>query len=38
MYHDGFMGGMGYNWIYFIVIIVLIVFILMRFTNQNKKK
>ena len=38
MFHDGFMGEMGNNWIFWIPLIVLIVFLLMRFTNKNKKK
>lgn len=36
MFHDGFMGGMGYGWIFWIAIIALIVFLIIRFTNQNK--
>jgi putative membrane protein len=36
MFHDGFMGGMGYGWIFWIVIIALIVFLIIKFTNQNK--
>ena len=37
MFHDGFMNGMGYNWIFWIGVIVLFVYFLSRFTNQNKK-
>jgi putative membrane protein len=41
MVHDGFMGGMGYGygwifWIAIIAIIALTVFLIIRFTNQNK--
>ncbi|MCJ7555134.1 MAG: SHOCT domain-containing protein [Ignavibacteriaceae bacterium] len=36
MFHDGFMGGMGYGWIFWIAIIALIVFLIIKFTNQNK--
>jgi len=36
MFHDGFMGGMWYGWIFGIVIIALIVFLIFKFTNQNK--
>lgn len=36
MFHNGFMGGMGYGWIFWIAIIAFIVFLVMRFTNVNK--
>jgi hypothetical protein len=37
MFHDGFMNGMGYNWIIWIAVIALIIYLINRFTNQNKK-
>lgn len=37
MFHDGFMNGMGYNWIIWLAVIALIVFLIIRLTNQNKK-
>ena len=37
MFHDGFMNGMGYNWIIWVAVIVIIVYFLSRFTNQKKK-
>lgn len=36
MFHNGFMGGMGYGWIFWIAIITFIVFLVLRFTNGNK--
>jgi hypothetical protein len=37
MFHDGFMNGTGYNWIFWIAVIALIIYLINRFTNQNKK-
>ena len=37
MFHDSFMNGMGYNWIFWVAVIVLFVYFLSRFTNRNKK-
>lgn len=36
MFHDGFMGGMWFGWIFWIVIIALIVFLIIRFTDQKQ--
>jgi len=36
MSHDGFMGGMGYGWIFGIVIIVLIVWLIVNQSNKKK--
>ncbi len=36
MFHDGFfMGGMWFGWIFWIVIIGLVVYLIIRFTNQS---
>lgn len=38
MFHDGFMGGMGYGyfWIFGIVIIVLLVWLIVNQSNKKK--
>lgn len=36
MFHDGFMGGMGYGWIIGIVIIVLLVWLIVNQSNKKK--
>jgi putative membrane protein len=34
MFHDGFMGGMWFGWIFWIVIIAIIVWAILRFTQK----
>ena len=36
MFHDGFMGGgMWFGWLFWIVIIGLVIFLIVRLTNQK---
>lgn len=35
MFHDGFMGGMWFGWIFWIAIIGLVIYLIVRLTNQR---
>lgn len=38
MFHDGFfMGGMWFGWIFWIIIIGAVVYLIVRFNNQNNR-
>jgi hypothetical protein len=36
MFHDGFMNGMGYNWIIWVAVIALIAFLITKLSNKKK--
>ena len=36
MFHDGFMNGMGNNWIIWVAVIALIVFLITKLSNKKK--
>ncbi|MCF8241557.1 MAG: SHOCT domain-containing protein [Melioribacteraceae bacterium] len=38
MFHDGFMGGMSFGWLFWIVVIVLVVYLIVRFANQQNTR
>ncbi len=37
MFHDGFMGGMWYGWIFWLVIIAVIIWVIVTEMNKNKR-
>lgn len=38
MFHDGFMGGMWFGWIFWIAIFGLVIYLIVRLTNQRGSK
>jgi putative membrane protein len=37
MFHDGFMGGMWYGWIFWLVILIVIGWVIVNQMNKNKR-
>jgi len=37
MFHDGFMGGMWYGWIFWLLILVIIGWVIVNQLNKNKR-
>ena len=37
MFHDGFMGGMWYSWIFWLVILIVIGWVIVNQMNKNKR-
>lgn len=38
MLHDGFMSGMWFGWLFWIVLLVLIIWGVVQFSNRNQSK
>ncbi|HMN50277.1 MAG TPA: SHOCT domain-containing protein [Ignavibacteriaceae bacterium] len=37
MFHDGFMGGMWYGWIFWLLILIVIGWVIVNQMNKNKR-
>lgn len=38
MFHDGFMGGMWFGWIFWIVLLAVIIWGIVKFANNNSNR
>jgi prolipoprotein diacylglyceryltransferase len=37
MFHDGFIGGMWYGWIFLLLVLIVIGWVIVKQMNKNKK-